>query len=72
MEEQHRLKTWIDDNSSQVRFAREVKCSEAHLSDILSFRKEPSLRLAARMSAATGGMVPIEAFVKQPIEAAVQ
>lgn len=69
------LKAWIRVNTTQAAFARRVGCSEAHLSDLLSGRKMPSLQLAARMSAATLNAVPIDAFANrvagpEPAEAA--
>lgn len=60
----HPLLKHIVANTQQRQFAREVGCSEPHLSIILSGKKRPSLQLAARMSRATGGAVPIEAFVE--------
>lgn len=60
--QRHPLKAWIDQNSKQVTFAREVGCTEQHLSQILNGKKYASLNLAIRMSRATGGAVPIEAF----------
>ncbi len=65
MDSQHPLKTWIDANTSPAKFARDVGLSESYLSEILSSRKSPSLGLAARLSAATGGAVPIDGFVKK-------
>lgn len=65
----HPLKVWIEENATQSRFADLVDCSEGYLSEILSGKKQPSLDLAAKMSRATGGSVPVEAFVK-PVGAA--
>lgn len=65
MDSLHLLKVWIDANTSQAQFARDVKCSESYLSDILAGKREPSLAMAARMSAQTAGAVPIDAFVIQ-------
>lgn len=59
----HPLKAWIDLHTTQAKFARDVECSEPHLSDILGGKKRPSLGLAAKMSRATGGAVPLDAFV---------
>lgn len=63
MPDSHPLKVWIDENTSQVEFARSVPCSEAYLSEILSDKKEPSLAMAGKMSRATGGAVAMEQFV---------
>lgn len=61
------MKVWIDANSSQAKLARELGCSESHLSDVINGKKEPSLKFAARLSAITGGVVPIEAFLKDRV-----
>lgn len=68
MDSRHPLKIWIEEHSSQAKFAGEVELSESYLSEILSGRKVPSLALSSRMSKATGGFVPIEAFVKEAAE----
>jgi transcriptional regulator with XRE-family HTH domain len=52
------------ENSTRIEFCKAAECSEEHLSNILAGRKAPSLKLAARLSRATGGMVPIEAFLQ--------
>lgn len=64
----HPLKDWIVANTTQAEFARVVGCSGAHLSDLLRRKKSASLRLAAKISRATGGAIPIDVFVK--VEAA--
>jgi DNA-binding transcriptional regulator YdaS (Cro superfamily) len=63
MDSVHPLKTWIDDNTTQAKFARGVGMSESHLSGILAGSKRVSLEMAARISRATNGGVPIEAFL---------
>ena len=68
MDSQHPLKNWIETNTSPAQFARDLAISESYLSEILSGRKSPSLGLAARLSRATSGAVPIEAFVKEAAE----
>lgn len=65
MESAHQLLTWIEANTTQAQFARQCEITAAYLSEILSGRKEPSLKVAARMSRETGGAVPIQAFVKE-------
>jgi transcriptional regulator with XRE-family HTH domain len=59
----HPLESWIVSNTSQARFAKTAGLSEPYLSEILSGKKRPSLKMASRLSRATGGDVPIEAFV---------
>ena len=64
MVEPHALKTWIEANTTQAKFARECSISEGYLSDILAGRKAPTLKVAARLSRATSGDVPLDAFVQ--------
>jgi len=59
MSEAHPLKVWIDRNTSQAQFARDLKFSESHLSDIIKGKKRVSLDLAMKISAATGGAVSV-------------
>jgi plasmid maintenance system antidote protein VapI len=61
----HPLKVWIDARTTQASFARKAGCSEPQLSAILNGRKGVSLDMAARLSRATGGDVPLEAFVRE-------
>lgn len=56
----HPLKTWIDDNTTQAQFARDLKCSESHISDILKGKKRVSLDLALKISEATGRAVSVD------------
>jgi len=48
------------EKASQAEFAREVGCSEPHLSLVLKGERGVSLKLAKRISQATGGEVPVE------------
>jgi DNA-binding transcriptional regulator YdaS (Cro superfamily) len=54
-----RLGDFIKARGSQRDFAKEVGCSESHLSLVLSGAKGLSLKLAKRISEATDGEVPI-------------
>jgi DNA-binding transcriptional regulator YdaS (Cro superfamily) len=63
MDSMHPLKAWIDENTTQAKFAREVGMSESFLSGILAGTKRVSLEMAARIARATDGAVPIEAFL---------
>jgi len=64
----HPLKSWIVNNGvTQADLARELRCSEAHISDVLNYKKTPSLDLAGRMSRLTQGEVPVVAFLP-PVE----
>lgn len=65
MVEMHPLKKWIIDNTSQAQFARDAEISEPFLSEILSRKKVPTLELAAKLSRATAGAVPLDAFVPE-------
>lgn len=65
MESVHPLKKWISEHTTQAQFARDLAISESHLSEILSGGKTASLNLAIRLSRATKGAVPVEAFASQ-------
>ena len=55
MDEPHPLKAWLEnENTTQAQFARDLRCSESHISDILKGKKGVSLDLAIKISAATG------------------
>ena len=64
MDSPHPLKVWIDANTTQAEFARQVGCSAPYLSDLLKGKRGVSLELAIVMSQQTGGAVPVEAFRK--------
>jgi hypothetical protein len=51
----HPLAAWIESRSSRETFCRAVGCSDSHLSNILAFRKAPSLELAVRIENLTEG-----------------
>ena len=55
------MKAWIDANSTQRKVAGDASISETYLSEILSDKKEPSLKVAARLCKISG--LPIEVFV---------
>jgi len=61
----HPLAAWIDRHSdiTQARLAADCRCSEGHLSLILKGERGVSMRLAKRLSDATGGEVSIEDFL---------
>jgi transcriptional regulator with XRE-family HTH domain len=69
MDGRQHLRRFLEKNS-QARLAREVGCSEAHLSLVLSGQRGASLRLALKLSDATG--IPIEKLdlERKPNEAA--
>lgn len=58
------------DPRSQAQIAREAKCSEGHLSLFLAGKRGLSVPLAKRLSAVTGGQVPVRALVPEKIEQA--
>lgn len=68
-ESAHPLQSWIEQNTTQARFAATADMSEPYLSEILSGKKTPSLKMAAKMSRATGGVVPIAAFLADQAQA---
>lgn len=53
------LLEYIQQRTTQRKFARLVGCGESHLSLILAGRNAISFGLAKRISAATGGYVPL-------------
>lgn len=65
MDIRHPLAVWMDGHPeiSQSRLAADADCSEPHLSLILQRKRGVSMKLAQRLSVATGGTVPIEAFL---------
>lgn len=73
MEIRHPLSVWMDDHPeiSQAKLAADAKCSEPHLSLILQRRRGVSMKLAKRLSEATGGKVRIDAFLldeQEPVQ----
>lgn len=72
MEIRHPLAVWMDGHPeiSQSRLAADADCSEPHLSLVLQRKRGVSMKLAQRLSVATGGAVPIEAFLLEQSEAA--
>jgi transcriptional regulator with XRE-family HTH domain len=57
------LARYIREQTSQARLAREVECSETHLTLYLQGKRGLSITLARRISKATGGEVPVSALV---------
>lgn len=62
------LADFIKGRTTQAEFARQVRCSQAHLSLILKGDRGPSINLAKRIREATGGAVPAEAFADESVE----
>lgn len=59
----HPLKRWLfDRQETAAAFAERMGVAQSHLSGILARKKQPSLALAIRLSQATSGKVPVEAF----------
>lgn len=56
------LQSYISANTSQAQFARDIGCSDSHLSLILSGGRGPSLKLAQRIEELSG--VPMGAFAQ--------
>lgn len=65
MDTKHPLAVWMDGHKeiSQSRLASESGCSEPHLSLILKGERGVSMKLAKRLSDATGGEIRIEDFL---------
>lgn len=64
MDIKHPLEAWIGKHSNQAKVAEDAGISEPYLSEILSGKKTPSLKVASRLSKATGGKVPLSAFAQ--------
>lgn len=65
----HPMEFWADDAGVSIRDLAEVAgCSESHLRNLFAGRKEASLGLAKRLSDISGGVVPMDAFLR-PVEA---
>lgn len=73
MDTKHPLAVWMDAHKeiSQAKLASDSGCSEPHLSLILKGERGVSMKLAKRLSDATGGEVRIEDFLMaaEPAEA---
>jgi transcriptional regulator with XRE-family HTH domain len=65
MNMKHPLAVWMDSHKeiSQARLAADSGCSEGHLSLVLKGDRGVSMRLAKRLSDATGGEVRVEDFL---------
>ena len=65
MDTKHPLAVWMDGHKeiSQSKLAADSGCSEPHLSLILKGERGVSMKLAKRLSDATGGEVRIEDFL---------
>lgn len=72
MDTKHPLAVWMDGHTeiSQSKLASESGCSESHLSLILKGERGVSMKLAKRLSDATGGEVRIEDFLLAAAEPA--
>jgi transcriptional regulator with XRE-family HTH domain len=64
MDSVHPLKVWIDRHTTAASFAADVGITASYLSEILSDKKTPSLKLAFALSAATKGVVAIGEFMR--------
>jgi transcriptional regulator with XRE-family HTH domain len=59
---------WAEENGMTVKqIAEAADCSGAHLRNIFAGRKDASLNLAKRLSELSGGVVPMDAFLKPEI-----
>lgn len=56
----------------QAEIAREAGCSQSHLSLFLQGKRGLSVPLAKRISAATGGEVPVRVLVADKLERAAE
>lgn len=58
--------------ASQAQIARDIGCSESHLSLILDRKRGLSVALATRISRATNGAVSVRALVPDKIKRAAE
>lgn len=67
MSTKHPLAVWMDSHkeTTQAKLAADCECSESHLSLVLKGERGVSLKLAQRLSAATGGEVRLEDFLER-------
>lgn len=72
MEIRHPLSVWMDGHPeiSQSKLAAEADCSEPHLSLVLQRKRGVSMKLAQRLSIATGGEIKVEDFLLEQPESA--
>jgi plasmid maintenance system antidote protein VapI len=61
------LAKFIRERTTQAQFARDVKCSQTHVTLVLQGKRGVSVPLAKRISAATGGTVPVHALVSSEV-----
>lgn len=59
------LNGFASERGAQVKFAREVQCSESHLSLVLNGKRGLSYPLATRIHAKTG--IPVEELMSPPL-----
>jgi antitoxin component HigA of HigAB toxin-antitoxin module len=59
------LSGFAAERGAQMKFAREVRCSESHLSLVLSGQRGLSYHLATRIHAKTG--IPVEELMSPPL-----
>lgn len=71
MDTKHPLAAWLGrhEEISQSKLAAAAECSEGHLSLILRGERGVSMKLAKKLSDATGGEVRVEDFLMEPAEA---
>lgn len=61
-----RLGRWIDERMTRSDFAKQVDCSESHLSLVLAEKRGASGQLATRIERATHGAFLAAEFFPQP------
>jgi DNA-binding transcriptional regulator YdaS (Cro superfamily) len=64
----HPLKRWLFEHQVvQMAFATTVGLSQSYLSDLMSWRRRPSLAAIDAIKAATDGEITAEHFTREPI-----
>jgi transcriptional regulator with XRE-family HTH domain len=59
------LADYIEGRTTQAKFAKDVRCSESHLSLILQGKRNASLRMARRIIENAKGVIPLEVLIER-------
>lgn len=72
MDGRQKLLEFIAASTTQSKFARDIDCSESHLSLVLAGERGVSLELAKKIEDATAGTVPAGSLVRTPAAEAAE
>ena len=66
--EQHIMLRWMEIHGKSVdEVAAAARCTAPFIRNILAGRRQPSLPVAKKLSDMTGGIVPMDAFIKPEV-----